>query len=404
MNKIICFISLLLVFSFTAVEGQNLQQLGYYNVNGIHAMSSKANYIILGNGSIVDISDPASPTLKGSLSLSAFSTSVLVSENYAYFGTGMDVNLIIADIADEAFPLKKSTINFPNSGGGIFGLAKSNNTLFLAMGSEGVYSVDITNKANPIVLDSIIIPNGQARDIAVKDNYVYVAHVDGLKVIDITNPSNINVISTIGSGYYSIDIDLINNKAFLGKSSGGVDVFNISNPSAPSPAFAVPNGSGSAWDVKYSNNLLFVATNSSGLFVYKITGNSATETSHFPNTGNGQSFSVALQDSLILLSGLINGVAILHSDSLYIMGVENDIISDQLIIFPNPAGDHIKFSNNILPGDEIEILNTEGRSFLKVQYHQPTNRIDISGLPAGAYIVQFKNAKGVLLERIIKVE
>jgi len=402
MNKINFVVSFLLLIAFTTVKSQTIQQLGYYSINGVHAMSSKTNFMILGDGSIINISNPAFPNLTGNISLNGFSTSVLVNGNYAYYGTGMNVKLIIADISNPSFPLQIGAKYFPQSNGGIFGLAKNNNILYLAMGGDGVYSVDITNNANPFVLDSIVIPNGQARDIITKANYAYVAHYDGLKIIDISNPANLNIIASVGSGYNSIDIN--NNFVFLGKNSGGVDVFNISNPFAPIPVFSIPNINGTAWDIKYSNNLIYLTTDNLGLFIYKIVNNSGIEIANFPNTNNGQSFAVSVQDSLILLSGLINGVAILKYDSLGTVGINDRTQIDQLIIFPNPANNYIEFNQSNENISEIEITNINGVSVLKALCKNTTNRIDISNLPKGNYIVNFKNKKKIWQKKLIKVE
>jgi len=404
MKKINLVITLLLIISYTIVNGQTIQQIGYYNVNGTFSMSSKTNFMILGNGDVINISNPSSPYLTGSISLSGFSTSVLVSGNYSYFGLGMTGKLIIADISNPSFPFQVGFRIFPSITGGIFGLAKSSNVLYLAAGGDGVYCVDISNSANPIVIDSIAIPNGQARDITTQANFAYVAHDDGLKIIDISNPANINIIATIGSGYNSIDIDTTNNLVFLGKNSGGIDVFNIANSYSPIPVFAIPNSSGTGWDVKYRSNLVYLATNSSGLFIYKIVGSLGVQMANFPNTSNGQSFAVSLQDSLILLSGLINGVAILKYDSLGVTGIIDEKYFDQITISPNPATNYFEFNLNNLNINEIEIINSIGESVYKENYIVTKKIIDISNLPKGHYIINFKNKKRSWNKKLIKSE
>lgn len=402
MRKISLILSLTLSISYSIVNSQTIQQIGYYNVNGIMSMSSKTNFIILGNGSVINISNPSSPNLFGSVSLPGFSTSVFVSGNYSYFGAGMTGRLIIADISNPGFPLKIGSRIFSSITGGIFGISKSNNRLCLAAGGDGVFTVDVSYPTNPIVLDSIAILNGQARDIVTHANFAFVAHTDGLKVINISNPTNINIISTIGSGYYSIDIDTTKNLVFLGKGSGGIDVFNIANPYLPIPAFAIPNSSDIGWDVKYRNNLVYLATNNGGLFIYKIIGNLAVQMANFTNTFNGQSFAVSLQDSLILLSGLINGVAILKYDSLGVAGIADEKDFDQITISPNPATHYFEFNVKNASISEIEIINSIGESVYKENCTNTKNRIDISNLRKGNYIISFKDKKRRWNKKLIK--
>ena len=399
MKKTIYTILLFVLILFTAVKSQTIEQLGYYNINGLDALTSKSNLLVLGSGDIVNISNPSRPELIGSLSLNGFSTSVLVSEDYAYFGTGMLVRLIIADISNPTFPLQISSINFPETGGGVFGIAKSDDILYLAMSSAGVYSVDISDVSTPKVLDTLVIEYGQARDIVTKGNYAYVAHGDGLKVLDISNPLNMQIITSIGSGYNSIDIN--DSLLFLGKGSGGIDVFKISDPLTP--AFSIVN-SGGAWDVKYQKNHVYLATNSSGLFIYKIEGNTGIEMANFPNTGNGQSFGVSLQDSLILLIGLVNGVAILQYDSTGTSSINTLSLENKIRIFPNPVIDHIIIDQSNISINKIEIIDMEGKLIKQENYNSSTKFIDISDLPIGQYIIKIIANESIITEKFIKIE
>ncbi len=399
MKKTIFILSLFILILFITGKSQTIEQLGYYNINGLHAITSKTNFLVLGSGGIVNISNPSRPELIGNISLGGFSTSVLVREDYAYFGTGMAVKLIIADISNPYFPLQISSIDFPETGGGIFGIAKNDDILYLAMSSAGVYSIDISDISLPKVLDTLVIEYGQARDIVTKGNYAYVAHGDGLKVLDISNPLNMQIITSIGSGYNSIDIN--DSLLFLGKGSGGVDVFKISDPLIP--AFPIVN-SYSAWDVKYLKNHVYIATNSSGLFIYKIDGNAGIEMANFPNTGNGQSFGVSLQDSLILLIGGVNGVAILQYDSTGTSGINNLSLENKIRIFPNPVVNHIIIDQNNISINKIEIIDMEGKLIKQEKYNYSPRYIDISDLPVGQYIIKIVTNESIITEKFIKVE
>ncbi len=394
---------LYLLISASKIKSQSIQQIGYYNVNGVTALSSKSGYMVLGTGAVVSLANPTLPSFSGNISLSSIGSSVLVSGNYAYFGTAMNVNLIIAEITNPNFPLQVGIKSFPAASNGIFGMVKNDNVVYLAMGTDGVYSVDVSNPPIPVVIDSMAIAGGQARDIVQYANVAFVAHSSGLKILNINDPSNINLISSIGSGYTSIDIDTLNNYVFLGKDAGGIDVFNISNPQTPVPLFSIPNPNGTAWDIKYGDGLLYLATNNSGLFIYKVLGASATQMANFPNTSNGQSFAVALQDSLILLSGLINGVAILQYDSLGTNGVNDEIQNNEIILYPNPAGDYLEIAKNIEPFTEFEIINPLGQCILKNTFDNESKRIDLSFLQNGNYHILLKNKSSISKRGFIKL-
>ncbi len=384
-----------------SITGQTIDQIGYYYENGTTGLDSKNNFMILSNGAIVDNAIPSTPVLIGQYSFWGDGFTVLVDGDYSYFGTGMTNDLFIADISDINFPLHQGSIDF-TIGNGIFGMDIKQNTLFATLGKDGIFcSIDITDKSNPIILDTLFISGGQCRDVVVLNNYAFAAHNSGLKVIDITNVSDLQLITSIGSGYNTIDIS--DSLVFLGK-NGGVDVFNVSDPINPSPAFSIPNSGGTAWDLKYSENHIYVATNSDGLFIYKIESNSGIEMANFPNTDNGQSFGVCLQDSLVLLSGLQNGVAILQYDSLGTVGLKPLSEIKQIKVFPNPAKDFIIIENDNLLIDKVEFIDLKGKVIKLIDNNCANRKINISDLPAGQYLIRIETIDNVVTEKLIKLD
>ena len=400
MDRNISILTLLLFITVTGF-GQAIHQLGYYSVNGIMSVAAKSNFMILSNGRIVDNTIPSSPTLVSQYSFVGDGTSVIVNENSAYFGTGMGNTLFIADISNINFPLHKSSIPF-NIGHGVFGMDISDNTLFVALGVNGtVCSIDISDESNPDVLDTLYISGGQCRDIVISDDFAFAAHENGLKVIDISNPSGMQLITSIGSGYNSIDIS--ESLVFLGKSSGGIDVYNILDPVNPTPAFSMANTGGTAWDLKYKDDHVYLATNSNGLFIYKIEDNTGIEMANFPNSGNGQSFGVCLQDSLVLLSGLINGVAILQYDSTWTVDINNMSSFDQINIYPNPATNYVHLeSSSAIDISQIEIINLQGEVLKKQQYLNIRKAIlDVKNIPKGIYVVRIYSRSNIYHSKLV---
>lgn len=404
MKKITLFITLFSISLFGT--GQAINQIGYYNTNGIFGLSSTNNYMILSSGEIIDNSDPSLPTLVSQYSFNGFASATLAFGNYAYFGTGAtdseSYELFIADISNINSPTDKSSIGF-TIGNGVYGMDITENTLFVALGGDGIVcSIDVTDNSNPTILDTLFIPDGQCRDIVTADNYAFAAHAGGLKVIDISNTLDIQLITSIGSGYNSIDMS--ESLVFMGKSEGGIDVFDISDPINPSLAFSIPNSGGCAWDLKYFENHVYLATNSNGLFIYKIAASNGIEMANFPNTGNGQSFGVCLQDSLVLLSGLMNGVAILHYDSTGIIGINPMSTVNQLNVFPNPTREFVSIDHSDLVFNCVKVFNLEGKLIKEIDQTSSIEKIDIRDLSIGEYIFSFETNNGIITKKVIKVE
>jgi hypothetical protein len=389
----------LFLICFVESQSQTLTQVGYYSVNGIMSLSDKPGFMLLGDGKMVDINNPTTPVVVGNVGFLGFCTSVCISGNYAYMGKGMSTDLLIVDITNPTFPVQVASKTFP-SGGGIFGLAKQGNALYVAAGGAGIYSIDVSNSSSPIVLDSITTVT-QSREIITHSWLAFSANYDGLKVIDISNPSNINVISSIGSGYESVTLDTVHSLVFAGKTGGGVDVFSYSNPWSLVPEFSIPSGSGgTVWDMDFDLDHLYISTDTGGLFVYLIWGGSAIFKAGFPNSGNGQSFAVEVQDSLILLSGLVNGVAILeYSGSV---GIDEHLETYCSPLFPNPANSYFEFDAGDEMINEIEIININGQLIQKNKPRGTSNRVDVSALPPGQYIVKLKTNKKSWCKKLTK--
>jgi len=398
--------NIILLFFFISfhlyTNSQTIDLVGFYNVNGTMAIASLDDYMIISNGSIVNISDPANPVLNSSYGPSYLEAlSILVDDGYVYFGTAMACDLYIADISNIDFPLHEGYISFGQDiGVGVYGIAKNDSVLFVAL-NYSFCSIDITEKTNPFMLDTLFIEGGST-DVKVQGMYAFVASSLGLTTVDISYPENMQDLNHIGSGYISIDIN--ETHAFLGKGSGGFDVFDITDPLNPSPAFSIPNSEGSCQDIIYRDNYIYIASENGGLFVYKLENNTATELANYNSPGGGQNFSVCLHDSLILLPEYVTGVAILQYDSIGTVGIGNNTdIQNTFSLSPNPARDYIylKRINHINSSSEVQvkIYNTKGSIEDQFMFNGSGYKYDITGYSPGLYYCQISE-EGKLAESI----
>lgn len=405
-NKIIIMKNITLLFFFIGfhfyANSQTIDLIGFYNVNGTMAIASLDGYMIISNGSIVDISDPANPVLNSSYGPAYLEAlSILVDDGYVYFGTAMAGDLYIADISNIDFPLHEGYIAFGQDiGVGVYGIAKNDSVLFVVL-NYSFCSIDITEKTNPFMLDTLFIEGG-SMDVKVQGMYAFVASSLGLTTVDISSPENLQDLNHIGSGYISIDIN--ETYAFLGKGSGGFDVFDITDPLNPSPAFSIPNSEGSCWDIIYRNNHIYIAAEFGGLFVYKLENNTATEMANYNSPGGGQNFSVCLQDSLILLPEYITGVAILQYDSTGTVGINNNTdLKNSFKLSPNPVRDYIHLKR-INPANSnsdvrVKIYNSHGTIEDQFIFNGSGYKYDITGYSPGLYYCKISE-DGKLAESI----
>ena len=168
------------------------------------AVSGNYAYVVGSNLGLVimDISTPSSPTLVGSYYEDLFKNehryrsrykSVAISDNFAYIVDMAGYNdieypdLVVVNISDPAAPTLVGT--YVSSSGPLWDVAISGNYAY-AVGNY-LTIVDISNPAAPKWVDTTSIYEGvssYAKGIAVLGNYAYTVG-NGLSIVDISNPT-----------------------------------------------------------------------------------------------------------------------------------------------------------------------------------------------------------------------
>ena len=214
---------------------------------------------------VVNITDPASPELAGSVavpgSIQTKLGSIYVSGDYAYLTgsspewTGSLGWLTIVDISDPTSPVLVSSYNLSDNA---YGVQVSGNYAYVTyvtpwccsyFGGAGLLVIDISDPTNPVTIGSYET-SGNAFDVHVSENYAYVAAGQaGLQIIDISDPrspafagsldiagstvKNINVSGSqddITGSVYRVYVD--GDYAYL-VGEPGLFVINISDPASP---------------------------------------------------------------------------------------------------------------------------------------------------------------------------
>ena len=144
---------------------------------------------------VVDISNPASPAIVGSVSFSDAAMGVAVAGTHAYVAAHSS-GLQVVDISNPASPVIVGGVDTP---GAAFGVAVAGNHAYVADWTSGLQAVDISNPASPVIVGSLDIP-GAAYGLAVAGTHAYVAEpAVGLEVVDISNPSSPAVVGSGGT-------------------------------------------------------------------------------------------------------------------------------------------------------------------------------------------------------------
>jgi len=175
-------------------------------VYGSAAYSEDGTKVYFTSGSalcIYDVSNPASPSLLGTLeSLTSFNTNIIVKGNYAYLMTGNDVYVV--DVSDSSAPVKVAQLNTMCAEMGA--ISADGNTLYMAYGDSGkVRAFNVTDKtAAPVPIGSSDFTLTSYYDTGVTitalvldeaNDRLYAAHSQGFGVLDVSDTSAISKVS-----------------------------------------------------------------------------------------------------------------------------------------------------------------------------------------------------------------
>jgi hypothetical protein len=238
------------------------------HADGIAIFGNYAYVADWGGLQIIDISNPAKPTLKGLYSTSFGDTHelVVISGNYAYMAAGSS-GLQIVDISDPANPTFKGSCNAPDN---TLEVAVSGNYAYLANKESGLHIIDTSTPSNPTLKGSYDTPD-LARGVALSGNYAYVADwTSGLQIIDISDPSNSTFKGSYDTPGNAWGVTVSENYAYVADGNAGLQIIDIADPSNPTfkGSYDTP---GYASGVALSWNYAYIADGDSGLLIVDIT-------------------------------------------------------------------------------------------------------------------------------------
>ncbi|UCE17155.1 MAG: hypothetical protein JSV84_09625 [Gemmatimonadota bacterium] len=219
-------------------------------------------YCAAGNNGfkIIDISDPTTPTLTGSYVTPDNANGVDVVGEYAYVGA-QNAGLMIIDISNPTSPTLMGGMYTQDAAQG---LDVVGNYAYVADWEGGLQIIDIIDPASPTPAGSF--ETHAANDVEVVGNYAYVADYSGLYIIDISDPTS----PTLG-GYYedwqnNFTVAVVGDFACMARDQIGIQIIDISDPASPTliETYDTP---GQAWGVALYGCYIYVADRDSGLTV-----------------------------------------------------------------------------------------------------------------------------------------
>lgn len=264
--------------------------IGQYDTPDLaYDVSVSGNYAyvadLMGGLRVADVSDPGNPTEVGVLdSVNVYK--VAVSGSYAYIVNYLDPNdpywVSVVDISNPANPVLKGSIQMP---GTVWELTPFGNYVFVAAGDDGIRVVDVSNPDAPAEVAVFTAPS--VLDITIQGHYAYFAAADwqgGFGILDISDPENplLESLYNPTGWFHPFDVTVVGNYAWLADPAGveTVHLFDIADPADPIEidSFDPPGG---LYDIFAVDSLVYLSDGAAGLqilenLLYSVPGGNVT--------------------------------------------------------------------------------------------------------------------------------
>ena len=190
-------------------------------------------YVIGRKLSVIDITDPAKPSILGTSSLLGLGTDMAVDQNRVACRYSNGVRLVDATDPADINPIADIDIG----GRPMSGLALSGNLLIINTSIYGGSIYDLSDPTAPQLLSNLptISANSHYGAVKIRGNYAFIASWnDGLLSFDISDPTNPIILGrshkNSAFGYY---LALDGPTAYMNQDAGGIHVIDLTDPVSP---------------------------------------------------------------------------------------------------------------------------------------------------------------------------
>lgn len=197
------------------------------------------------------------PRVTATLSLPGCPNSIVVDGQVAFIPSGA-VGLLVVDVSNRANPVLISRIDTPGNANAV---AIRDGMAFVADGQRGVTIVDVSSPASPSVVSNVDT-DGDATDIVLAGSFAFVADGAGLAVVNVAMTEAPFVVATLPLDGDTRGIDLLGSLALVAADTAGLHVIDVSSPASPllvSTLALRADETSHAADVSVNGGLAYVA-------------------------------------------------------------------------------------------------------------------------------------------------
>ena len=212
---------------------------------------------------IYDVSYPALPRLVATLPLRALGVDAVGPLVYVAAVS----ELKIVDVSDPASPHVVGSVEAP--GNQATKVAVVGSYAYVTAWNAGLLVFDVSDPTSPALIGRVVTP-GDAYDVKVVDGYAYVAdRGSGLTVIDVSNPTAPTVVGNADTPGTAIGVSVSDGTAYVADSNSNMlMVIDVTTPTAPR-VMGTADARGFPYDAAVAGEYVLVAEYGHWLLVVK---------------------------------------------------------------------------------------------------------------------------------------
>ena len=316
-----------------------------------------------------DISDPSNPswlwahTLGQQSELSA--RTVIICDDYAIAGfSGGTLNNPCIRIYDVSNPQDIQIISGLELGDyTIYSIAVDENTAYVGC-LGGLFSIDISDLTDPTILNCI--NNIAVSNITIDNNFLYACAFNSVQIYYIDDPNNPILCGAWESSNTTYALAIYNSHAYVSDKYGGLKILDISNPSNPYLVNTILPHFDSliyAKPIIYDNKLVLSDSYWNELLIYDLS-NAAFPELFYSFKWNRLSAELTTNEDYLITANDDSGFTILDLNNLT-PASENVIANEEILLtnYPNPFNPTTTISFSIINDSNVElsIFNIKGQ-------------------------------------------
>jgi len=233
-------------FKFSQGSAGTMTIAGKYTNSGESycGVYTNGNYAYLAEGSkgmySLDISNPQSPRRVGMYSLSGIINGIAGDSKYAYlYSYQSDFQSTSVRIIDVSNPGTLTTLGNFGISSKVYDIYPSGKFVFVAH-IRGLRVIDVSDPTKPATRGTYEQDTrNTVYGVFVQGNYAYLAHATiGLKILDVSDPSNLKEagqvkLTSVKAGAQANAVYVSGNYAYISYGAGGLQIIDVSNPAEP---------------------------------------------------------------------------------------------------------------------------------------------------------------------------